>query len=134
MGRTLGLQGVRKGNRVLPYYVEPSREIPTKTLISKKTELSPRLTQQAFYKMKQTVPGKILIESPTRGEDATCSSCAHCPWMAMNSLHNLIHVLETGINEIHVDEALRTKALRATRRMMDFAKSRTVKVLGHSNV
>lgn len=74
-----------------------------------------------FYKMKQAAPGKQLIEAPTGGEGATCQSCAHCPWMAMNGLHNLLQVLETGENEIHVEESIRVKALDSTRRMLDFA-------------
>jgi len=86
-----------------------------------------------FYKMKQAAPDKILIESPTQGEGATCRSCAHCPWMAMNNLHNLARVLETGENEIHVDEAVRKKALQSTQRMLDFAKKHPVNVLGQSN-
>ncbi|MCJ7773251.1 MAG: quinolinate synthase NadA, partial [Desulfobacterales bacterium] len=64
---------------------------------------------------------------------ATCSSCAHCPWMSMNNLQNLAHVLETGENEIHVDEAVRKKALRATQRMLEFAKNQAVNVLGQSS-
>ncbi|HPE58785.1 MAG TPA: quinolinate synthase NadA [Thiolinea sp.] len=76
-----------------------------------------------FYKMKQLAPDKEFIEAPTMGEGATCKSCAHCPWMAMNSLHNLLAVLEQGHNEIHVDESVRVKALRSTRRMLDFARS-----------
>ena len=74
-----------------------------------------------FYKMQQLAPEKEFIEAPTMGEGATCQSCAHCPWMAMNGLHNLLHVLETGENEIQVDEELRIKALRSTQRMLDFA-------------
>ncbi|MCB1639873.1 MAG: quinolinate synthase NadA, partial [Thiothrix sp.] len=73
--------------------------------------------------MKQLAPDKEFIEAPTMGEGATCKSCAHCPWMAMNSLHNLLAVLEQGHNEIHVDESVRVKALRSTRRMLDFARS-----------
>lgn len=76
-----------------------------------------------FYKMRQAAPGKSFIEAPTGGEGATCISCAHCPWMAMNGLHNLAHVLETGENEIHVDEAVRVKALRSTQRMLDFVRA-----------
>lgn len=75
-----------------------------------------------FYKMKQAAPGKIFLEAPTAGEGATCVSCAHCPWMAMNDLPSLARVLETGSNEIHVDEAVRVKALRSTQRMLDFAR------------
>jgi len=76
-----------------------------------------------FYKMQQAAPEKKLIEAPTMGEGATCVSCAHCPWMAMNGLHNLLGTLETGKNEIHVDEAVRVKALRSTQRMLDFSKN-----------
>lgn len=75
-----------------------------------------------FYKMKQEAPGKEFIEAPTHGVGGTCTSCAHCPWMAMNGLHNLLDVLITGNNEIFVDEAVRVKALQSTQRMLDFAK------------
>ena len=76
-----------------------------------------------FYKMKQAAPGKKLIEAPTGGEGATCQSCAHCPWMAMNSLHALLQTLESGENEILVDEEIRQKALISTQRMLDFKAS-----------
>jgi quinolinate synthase len=76
-----------------------------------------------FYKMKQLAPNKTFIEAPTAGEGATCKSCAHCPWMAMNGLQNLLHVLETGENEIFVDEEIRKAAYRSTMRMLDFAKN-----------
>jgi quinolinate synthase len=75
-----------------------------------------------FYKMQQAAPDKVLIEAPTMGKSATCISCAHCPWMAMDNLQNVAHVLETGANEVHIDEAIRRKALRATERMIEFAK------------
>lgn len=77
-----------------------------------------------FYKMKQAAPGKIFMEAPSAGEGATCESCAHCPWMAMNHLRNLRDVLINGQNEIHVEEKIRKKALMATQRMLDFAASR----------
>jgi quinolinate synthase len=74
-----------------------------------------------FYKMQQMAPHKVLIEAPTAGEGATCVSCAHCPWMGMNSLQNLEQVLESGENEIHIDEAVRAKAVVPIQRMLDFA-------------
>lgn len=77
-----------------------------------------------FYKMQQAAPDKEFIAAPTMGEGATCRSCAHCPWMAMNGLHNLLQVLETGENEIFVEESIRVQALRSTQRMLDFAKMR----------
>ena len=75
-----------------------------------------------FYKMQRAAPNKKLIEAPTRGAGATCESCAHCPWMAMNSLDNLLEVLQTGSNEIHVDERVRKLAMGSTQRMIDFSK------------
>jgi quinolinate synthase len=74
-----------------------------------------------FYKMQQAAPEKILIEAPTAGEGATCRSCAHCPWMAMNGLDNLLHVLRTGDQEIHIDPALARRAKLPLDRMLNFA-------------
>ena len=76
-----------------------------------------------FYKMQQAVPEKELLEAPTAGEGATCRSCAHCPWMAMNGLQAIAEALEKGgaEHEIHVDEQLRTGALVPLNRMLDFA-------------
>jgi quinolinate synthase len=42
-----------------------------------------------FHKLRQRNPDKRFIEAPTAGEGATCRSCAHCPWMAMNELKQL---------------------------------------------
>ena len=76
-----------------------------------------------FYKMKKAAPNKILIEAPTGGKGATCISCAHCPWMAMNNLDNLIETLIDEKNEIIVDETIRKKAFISTNKMIDFAKT-----------
>jgi quinolinate synthase len=75
-----------------------------------------------FHKMREAAPGKMLLEAPTAGEGATCTSCAHCPWMAMNGLQKLAQVLENGGNEIHVDETIRVKAVRSIQRLLDFAE------------
>ncbi len=79
-----------------------------------------------FYKMRQLAPDKIFIEAPTAGEGATCRSCAHCPWMAMNSLDNLERVLDRQDNEIILDMATIESALQSTQRMIDFSAERTV--------
>ncbi|MCB1762208.1 MAG: quinolinate synthase NadA [Gammaproteobacteria bacterium] len=76
-----------------------------------------------FHKMKQLAPEKQLIEAPTAGEGATCQSCAHCPWMAMNSLQNLEQVLLTGENEIEIDPEISRRARLPIQRMLDFARS-----------
>ncbi|HBC2918739.1 TPA: quinolinate synthase NadA [Escherichia coli] len=76
-----------------------------------------------FYKMQQAVPDKELLEAPTAGEGATCRSCAHCPWMAMNGLQAIAEALEQeeSNHEVHVDERLRERALVPLNRMLDFA-------------
>ncbi|MEY3789915.1 MAG: quinolinate synthase NadA [Pseudomonadota bacterium] len=81
-----------------------------------------------LHKMRQAAPGKVFIEAPTAGNSATCKSCAHCPWMAMNSLQNLADVLESGRNTISVDEAIRSKAVTCIDRMLDFAAARKANV------
>jgi len=86
-----------------------------------------------FHKMKQLAPHKKLIEAPTIGEGATCHSCAHCPWMGMNSLYNLLEVLEGGNNEIEIDPAIRDDAVRPIQRMLDFAREQAIHMKGKGN-
>ncbi|MFT5133429.1 MAG: quinolinate synthase [Gammaproteobacteria bacterium] len=76
-----------------------------------------------FHKMQEAAPGKLFIEAPTAGKSATCKSCAHCPWMAMNSLSKLARVLETGNNEIHVDAEIIALATIPIKRLLDFSKT-----------
>ncbi|WP_419535527.1 quinolinate synthase NadA [Endozoicomonas sp.] len=75
-----------------------------------------------FYKMQQASPEKRFVEAPTAGSGATCRSCAHCPWMAMNTLDALLGCLEnpTDLNTIEVSDELREKALKPLQRMLDF--------------
>ena len=73
-----------------------------------------------LHKMRQAAPGKVFIEAPTAGNSATCKSCAHCPWMAMNGLQGVLDCLEKGVGEITVDEATRVKAHGCIDRMLDF--------------
>ncbi|MDX1656083.1 MAG: quinolinate synthase NadA [Candidatus Competibacteraceae bacterium] len=86
-----------------------------------------------FHKMRQVAPDKVLLEAPTGGKSATCVSCAHCPWMAMNGLRNLARVLESGLNEITVAAQVREQAVRPIRRLLDFAKMRNQVVLGNND-
>ncbi len=74
-----------------------------------------------LHKMRAAAPGKRFYDAPTAGNSATCKSCAHCPWMAMNGLRNLAEVLENGRNEIHIDPAVGRKAVICIDRMLDFA-------------
>lgn len=87
-----------------------------------------------LHKMKAAAPGKIFIDAPTAGNSATCKSCAHCPWMAMNGLQNLADVLESGRNEIHVDPEIGRKATVCIDRMLDFAAAEKANVRPSSDL
>ncbi|MFK0572981.1 quinolinate synthase NadA [Endozoicomonas sp.] len=78
-----------------------------------------------FYKMQQASPDKRFLEAPTGGSGATCRSCAHCPWMAMNTLDALLDCLENpgDLNVIEVSNGLREGALKPLKRMLDFTAS-----------
>ncbi|MEC9413661.1 MAG: quinolinate synthase NadA [Pseudomonadota bacterium] len=83
-----------------------------------------------FYKMSQAVPDKRLIPAPTGGKSATCKSCAHCPWMAMNTLVNLHKTLVEMNNTIEVDEDIRQKALIPLNRMLNFSYEKGILTAG----
>ncbi|WP_448212278.1 quinolinate synthase NadA [Colwellia sp. MEBiC06753] len=77
-----------------------------------------------FYKMQQLCPEKEFFEAPTAGEGATCRSCAHCPWMAMNGLKAIEEALiNPEGKEVFVDMSLREGALRSTNKMLEFSAS-----------
>ncbi|MFT5164032.1 MAG: quinolinate synthase, partial [Alteromonadaceae bacterium] len=86
-----------------------------------------------FYKMQQLAPSKTFIEAPTGGSGATCRSCAHCPWMAMNGLQAIEQALIDGEgHEVFVDETIREKALVPLDRMLSFATELKLKVKGNA--
>lgn len=97
--------------------IKASQSLPNETFIV-------ATDRGIFYKMQQLQPHKRFIEAPTAGNGATCRSCAHCPWMAMNGLQAIAEALETGgqAHEIHVDAGLREAALKPLDRMLTFAK------------
>ncbi len=73
-----------------------------------------------FHKMRKAAPGKQFIEAPTGGSGATCRSCAHCPWMALNELEVMVQTLRSGSNEVHVDPAVARRAMIPLQRMLQF--------------
>jgi quinolinate synthase len=80
-----------------------------------------------FHKLRQLNPGKRFIEAPTAGDGASCRSCAHCPWMAMNELQVLDKLLSDAAYragcEIQVDPAVGERAKLPLDRMLDFQRS-----------
>ncbi len=108
--------------------IKAAKELPNKQLIV-------ATDKGIFFKMQQLVPEKELIEAPTGGNGATCRSCAHCPWMAMNGLKAIeAALLNHGDtqHEIFVDEALRHDALVPLDRMLNFAKNLNMQVKGNA--
>jgi quinolinate synthase len=88
--------------------------------------------QGIFYKLQQQAPDKEFIIAPTAGDSATCRSCAHCPWMAMNDLETLAQVFDQSDNEIFVDPAIGERAMVPLRRMLDFASELQLSVKGNA--
>ncbi len=86
-----------------------------------------------FYKMRQAGPDKEFIEAPTGGVGASCQSCAHCPWMAMNTLQDLADALAAGKNAIHVEPSIATEARVSVQRMLDFSNAVHVNVWATGN-
>ena len=97
--------------------IDAVQQLPNKTFIV-------ATDQGIFWKMQQQAPDKQLITAPTAGEGASCESCAECPWMAMNALHNLEATLQHRHNTITIDEPTRQKAVLGIQRMLDFAAAR----------
>ncbi|MEO6974409.1 MAG: quinolinate synthase NadA [Gallionella sp.] len=120
--------------KVLAHPESPRAVVQLADLVGSTTQLikaSQNLEAQEFivatdngilHQMRTLSPHKTFLEAPTSGVGATCKSCSHCPWMAMNGLLNLAEVLESGRNEIHVDPAIIPRAVQPIKRMLDFAK------------
>ncbi|MCD2511349.1 quinolinate synthase NadA [Comamonas endophytica] len=73
-----------------------------------------------LHRLRTLLPHKRFIEAPTAGNSATCKSCAHCPWMAMNGLAGLAEVLESGRNAVEVEPGLIPRARQPIERMLAF--------------
>ncbi|MFA5371715.1 MAG: quinolinate synthase NadA [Sideroxydans sp.] len=133
------------GALVLVHPESPRAIVQLADMVGSTTQLikaAQNLTAQEFivatdsgilHKMRTLCPDKIFLEAPTAGHGATCTSCSHCPWMAMNGLQNLAAVLETGNNEIYVDPAVIPRAVQPIRRMLDFARQINLPTRGIGN-
>ncbi|MES1982709.1 MAG: quinolinate synthase NadA [Pseudomonadota bacterium] len=131
--------------RVLVHPESPPAVVQLADVVGSTTQLikaSQSLPAQQFivatdngilHKMRTLSPGKIFLEAPTAGDGATCTSCNHCPWMAMNGLRNLAAVLESGNNEVHVDPAVGRRAKVSITRMLDFARETGLPTRGIGN-
>ena len=73
-----------------------------------------------IHMMKKKAPNKQFFEAPTAGNGATCKSCAHCPWMEMNDLRDILTVLRNGENEILVPKEISYSARKSIEKMLAF--------------
>ncbi|BBI91137.1 quinolinate synthase, subunit A [Serratia symbiotica str. Tucson] len=107
--------------------IQAAKTLPNKRLIV-------ATDRGIFYKMQQACSDKELFEAPTVGEGASCRSCAHCPWMAMNGLKAIAESLEQGgiEHEIQIYATLRKKALVPLNRMLDFAVQLSIQAKGNA--
>jgi quinolinate synthase len=83
-----------------------------------------------MHQLRTLNPTKTFIEAPTAGNSATCKSCAHCPWMAMNGLVAVLNALESldgklshSPYEIKVNPELGLRAKQPIDRMLAFTQS-----------
>jgi quinolinate synthase len=92
-----------------------------------------------FHKLNRVLPEKEFIVAPTAGDDATCRSCASCPWMGMNSLETLEMLLVKLVDrlvsidsshEIEVNEIVREQAMLPLQKMLNFAEQNAIPVEG----
>jgi len=129
--------------KVLVHPESPAAVIAQADVVGSTTQLlraAQRLAAEEFivatdngilHKMRQAQPHKRFLEAPTAGRGATCKSCAHCPWMAMNSLAQLAATLDSAIRgdtsqEVFLDRALALRARRPIDRMLEFAAARKI--------
>ena len=132
------LKSLRENNpkaKVLVHPESPSSVIAQADMVGSTTAIINAVTEMdakkfivatdkgIFHKMKEAAKNKILIEAPTAGKGATWISCAHCPWMAMNSLKKLLYVLETGENEIFVGKDIINNAKGSIEKLLKFTNN-----------
>ncbi|MEE4300529.1 MAG: quinolinate synthase NadA [Pseudomonadales bacterium] len=93
--------------------LKAAQELPNETFIV-------ATDRGIFSTLRRKAPGKRFVEAPTAGNGATCRSCAHCPWMAMNELEALAASLREGANEVQVDPEVARRAMIPLNRMLAF--------------
>ena len=128
------LRKIHPDAKVLVHPESPSSVIAQADMVGSTTAIIKAVTEMdakkfivatdkgIFHKMQEASNNKMLIEAPTAGKGATCISCAHCPWMAMNSLRKLLHILETGKNEIFVEKNIINRARGSIEKLLKFTR------------
>jgi quinolinate synthase len=118
--------------KILVHPESPASVVRQADLVGSTTQLLRAVTQMdadefivatdagLFHRMRQLAPGKRLIEAPTAGASATCKACAHCPWMAMNSVGKLLQCLAGDTQPIELAAGVIRDARTCIERMLEF--------------
>ncbi len=72
-----------------------------------------------LYQMQKDSPGKTFIPAPP---ESGCS-CSQCPHMRLNTIEKLYLCLKHEAPEIHLDEAIRIRALQPIEKMLEMSQS-----------
>ncbi len=80
--------------------------------------------QGILHAMRLQAPNKHFLAAPTAGNSASCKSCAFCPWMGLNTLHQLEQTLTDQTQAIQIDPRLASQARQSLQRMLQFANQR----------
>jgi quinolinate synthase len=86
---------------------------------SKASEIIVATEAGILYEMQKVVPNKTLIAAPAF-ENNICA-CSECSYMKKNTLEKLYTSLLNEFPEIKVDEAIRLKAIKPIKRMLEFS-------------
>ena len=71
-----------------------------------------------LHQMQKDSPGKTFIPAPP---ESGCN-CSQCPHMRLNTLEKLYLCLKHEQPQIHMDEAIRVRALQPIERMLEMSK------------
>jgi quinolinate synthase len=89
------------------------------TIVSAKQQFIVATESGVIHEMQKRSPQKEFIPAPPN--DSTCA-CNECSFMRLNTMEKLYNCLENETPEILVDEAIREKAIRPIRRMLEMSE------------
>jgi len=72
-----------------------------------------------LHQMQKSSPNKLFIAAPP--DDSTCA-CNDCKYMKMNTIEKIYTCLKYEVPEITMDEALRQKAYKPIKRMLEISE------------
>ncbi|MCC8170276.1 MAG: quinolinate synthase NadA [Parabacteroides sp.] len=89
------------------------------TVKSEKKQFIVATESGVIHEMSKRSPEKTFIPAPPN--DSTCA-CNECSFMRLNTMQKLYNCLKYEIPEIYVDEAIRQKAVKPIRRMLEISE------------